>query len=45
VCEKNEDGKYPSCLEAKYGGPGCEDIKLCESCERDLPFTVGSGGV
>jgi hypothetical protein len=35
VCTKNENGKYPSCVEAKYGGSGCEDIELCEECKAN----------
>ena len=32
MCTRNENGKYPSCVEAKYGGPGCEAMELCGEC-------------
>ncbi len=36
MCKKNRDGAYPSCLEAKFEGPGCEDWDLCAECADTL---------
>jgi hypothetical protein len=32
MCKNNENGRTPSCLEAKFDGPGCEDWDLCSEC-------------
>lgn len=32
MCKKSRDGADPSCLEAKFEGPGCEDWDLCAEC-------------
>lgn len=32
MCLNNNEGQYPSCIEAKWGGPGCEDHVICNQC-------------
>lgn len=36
MCVENEEGKYPTCLEAKFDGPGCEGWSLCYECADAL---------
>lgn len=39
MCMKNDNGRVPTCIEARYGGPGCEDHQLCDECRIEF---VGS---
>lgn len=32
MCMRNEMGRYPSCVEAVFEGPGAEDHGLCKEC-------------
>lgn len=36
MCTQNENGQYPSCLEAQFGGPGAEEHGLCCQCANIL---------
>lgn len=36
MCTNNRDGELPSCLTAKYDGPGCEEWDLCYQCADTL---------
>lgn len=36
MCRQNNNGEYPSCLEAKFDGPGCEEYSLCFECADAL---------
>lgn len=35
-CKNNRNGELPSCIEAKFDGPGCEDWDLCSGCADTL---------
>ncbi len=36
MCKNNRDGELPSCIEAKFNGPGCEEWDLCFQCADTL---------
>lgn len=40
MCKNNDNGRTPSCIEAKFEGPGCEDWSLCAECADSMQTKV-----